>query len=253
MLHHIGKTVWHVNLYFQGEPFMHPDFFALVKEAKKARLVVETSTNAQFLSYQQAIKTVKSGLDILVVSLDGMTQPVYEEYRVGGQLSKVLDGILNLVKAKRELGLNKPIIRAQFIAFHHNQHQIGEFKKTVWAMGVDMVEVKKAQIYGVENKVHMLPTDARLSRYKVNHDGSVGLGDQYKNKCWKHWSSAVLTWEGDLLPCCFDKDAKYIMGNIYEQSMVEVWSTPAYLSFRRNILLHQNEIDICNNCPLSRK
>ncbi|MGQ1786884.1 MULTISPECIES: radical SAM/SPASM domain-containing protein [unclassified Saccharicrinis] len=253
MLGNLGKAVWHINLYFQGEPYMHPDFFTLVEQAKKARLIVETSTNGQFLSYPKALRTVQSGLDVLVVSFDGITQSAYEKYRIGGELSKVTNGIINLVKAKKEVGSDKPIIRAQFLAFRHNQHQIKEFEGMAWALGADMVEVKKAQFYNVQRKKHMLPTETGLSRYRINNDGSVDIKGKFKNKCWKHWSSAVATWEGDLVPCCFDKDATYIMGNIQEKTIGELWKAHGYNEFRQKVISNQHNIDICNNCPLSRK
>ncbi len=252
MLAGIDKSLWHLNLYFQGEPYMHPDFFALVQQAKKNRLVVETSTNGQFLSYQQAQKTVKSGLDILVVSLDGTTQEVYEKYRIGGDLDKVIDAIKNLVRAKKEARAKFPIIRAQFLAFNHNQHQIEQFEHLAWELGVDEVEIKKAQIYDVDNKKNMLPTKGDLSRYKLLHDDSVQLKGKIRNKCWKHWSSAVVTWKGDVVPCCFDKDADNLMGILQEDTLNAIWANKKYNDFRKRILVGQQHIDICKNCPLSR-
>lgn len=247
------KALWHINMYFQGEPYMHPDFFELVKEAKKARLVVETSTNGQFLNYKQAVKTVQSGLDVLVVSLDGTTQEVYEKYRIGGDVSKVVEGIKNLVKAKKEARSRYPIIRLQFLAFSHNQHQTKDFKRMARQLGVDMVEIKRAQVYNAERKAHLLPTVKNLSRYRRLNDGSVQLKGRLRNNCWKHWSSAVVTWNGDVVPCCFDKNAAHVMGNMKKQKLSEIWSKPVFNRFRHQVLNEQQKIDICNNCPLSRK
>ena len=247
------KSLWHLNMYFQGEPYMHPDFFELVKEAKKARLVVETSTNGQFLNYTQAVKTVQSGLDVLVVSLDGTTQEVYEKYRIGGDVQKVIEGVKNLVKAKKEARSHYPIIRLQFLAFSHNQHQIKDFELMARQLGVDMVEVKRAQVYHANKKEHLLPTIKNLSRYQKLSDGSVQLKGKLRNNCWKHWSSAVVTWKGDVVPCCFDKDATYVMGSLKTQKLSEIWSKPVFNQFRFMVLNQQKKIDICNNCPLSRK
>ncbi|SMO50886.1 radical SAM additional 4Fe4S-binding SPASM domain-containing protein [Saccharicrinis carchari] len=253
MLKGTAKSLWHLNIYFQGEPYMHPDFFELVTTAKKAELVVETSTNAQFLNYRQAQKTIQSGLDVIVVSMDGSTQGVYEKYRVGGDIEKVIKGIENLVKAKKEARSRYPLIRLQFLAFSYNQHQIKEMKQIAFNLGVDSLEIKKAQIYGVNNKTALLPTQKKLSRYAVQRDGEVQLQGKVRNSCWKHWSSAVVTWRGDVVPCCFDKDAKYVMGNANQQNLKEIWYKTEFKYFRRRVLQAQQDIDICSNCPLSRK
>lgn len=252
-LSHLNKSLWHVNLYFQGEPFMHPEFFKLVQIAKKAKLLASTSTNAHFLSYSQSIKTVASGLDTIIISFDGTTQEVYEKYRVGGNIDAVIKSVENLVRAKLELKSKTPVIVAQFLAFNYNEHQINEFKQLAFNKGVNKVEVKTAQIYQVDKKVNMLPSNSNLSRYKIQIDGSVKLKGVVRNRCWKHWSSAVITWDGRVAPCCFDKDAKYTFGNAIKKDFGEIWSNSEYNVFRQRVLLNKDKIDICSNCPIGRK
>lgn len=252
-LSHLNKSLWHVNLYFQGEPFMHPEFFKLVEMAKKANLLTSTSTNAHFLSYSLSIKTVVSGLDTIIISFDGTTQEVYEKYRVGGNMNTVIKSVENLVRAKQELKSKTPVIVAQFLAFNYNEHQIKEFKKLAFSKGVNKVEVKTAQIYEVEKKVDMLPSNGNLSRYKVQVDGSVKLKGNARNRCWKHWSSAVITWDGRVAPCCFDKDVKNTFGNVIRKDISKIWNNSEYNVFRQKVLLNKDQIDICSNCPIGRK
>ena len=253
ILKHLHRSLWHVNLYFQGEPYMHPDFFSLVSLAKKRKLVVETSTNAQYLNYGNALETVKSGLDILVVSMDGTTQEVYEKYRIGGRLDKVLEGLKNIATAKKELKSLKPVVRVQFLAFGFNEHQVTDFEKMALTYGANQVEVKQAQVYEVEKKVDLLPNDKSLSRYGLCEHGAVRLRGKVKNSCWKHWSSAVVTWDGKVVPCCFDKNAGYVMGDLLQACMANIWKTKRFSSFRTRVLTAQESIDICGNCPFSKR
>jgi pyruvate-formate lyase-activating enzyme len=74
-----------------------------------------TSTNAHYLNDQNARRTVESGLDRLIISLDGTTQDVYQQYRVGGKLEKVLEGTRNVVRWRRELKSSTPRIIFQFL------------------------------------------------------------------------------------------------------------------------------------------
>jgi radical SAM protein with 4Fe4S-binding SPASM domain len=67
------------------------------------------------------------------------------------------------------------------------------------------------------------------------------------------WSSGVITWDGLVVPCCFDKDATHQMGNLAENSFHDVWKGPAYNGFRQAILKSRSEIDICKNCTEGTK
>ena len=118
------KHAFYLTLYFQGEPLINPDFFKMVQYAKQNKFYVATSSNAHFFTKENAIKTVESGLDKLIISLDGLTQETYSKYRIDGKLEKVLSGIENLVKVKKELRSATPYITIQFLAFSHNEHEI---------------------------------------------------------------------------------------------------------------------------------
>jgi radical SAM protein with 4Fe4S-binding SPASM domain len=62
-----------------------------------------------------------------------------------------------------------------------------------------------------------------------------------------------MTWDGKIVPCCFDKDAKYVMGDINEQSFLEIWNDEPYREFRNKLLRSRKEIDICSNCSEGTK
>src|SRR6201987_41927 len=96
----IHKELLYLIFYFQGEPFLNPDFLEMVKYAHDKGIYTATSTNAHYLTDEKAKRTIESGLDRLIISIDGTTQDVYKQYRVGGNLDKVLQGAKNIVKWK---------------------------------------------------------------------------------------------------------------------------------------------------------
>ena len=79
------------------------------------KIYTATSTNAHYLNDANARRTVESGLDRLIISIDGTTQDVYSQYRVGGDLEKVLEGAANIVKWKKDLKSKTPFIFFQFL------------------------------------------------------------------------------------------------------------------------------------------
>lgn len=242
------KNLLYLYFYFQGEPYLHPKFLSLVKEASAKNIYTVTSTNAHFLTPRKAKETVESGLDRILISIDGTTQDTYESYRIGGSLDKVIEGCKNLVAAKKELKSSTPHIIIQFLVVKPNEHQIPEILQLGKDLGVDEVKLKTAQIYDYKNGSDLIPTLEEYSRYQKQADGTYTIKNKLENKCWKLWHSCVVTWDGKIVPCCFDKDAKYEMGDLNKHTFENIWNNPAYAKFRTQLVLKRKSIDICTNC-----
>src|SRR6201989_782310 len=106
----ISKELLYLVFYFQGEPFLNPDFLDMVKYASSKKIYTATSTNAHYLNDANAKRTVESGLDRLIISIDGTTQQTYQQYRIGGKLDKVLEGTRNIIQCQKELYSRTPFI-----------------------------------------------------------------------------------------------------------------------------------------------
>ncbi|HLP21591.1 MAG TPA: radical SAM protein [Chitinophagales bacterium] len=249
----IGDKLIYLYFYFQGEPYMHPKFLELVKYAAQKNIYTVTSTNAHFLTERKARETVESGLDRILISIDGTTQDTYEQYRIGGSLEKVIEGTKNLVKARKELNSKTPHIAFQFLVVKPNEHQIEDVKKLAAEIGVDEVKLKTAQVYDFENGNDLIPTLDQYARYKKQSDGKYKIKNELLNHCWKLWHSAVITWDGKIVPCCFDKDAQHQLGDLHTKTFGQIWQSDLYQSFRSRILKSRKEIDICTNCSEGTK
>jgi radical SAM protein with 4Fe4S-binding SPASM domain len=243
------RELLYLVFYFQGEPYLNPDFLDMVRYAASKGIYTATSTNAHYLTPENARRTVESGLDRLIISIDGSTQEVYEQYRVGGRLSKVLEGAAHIVAAKKELGSSKPFVVFQFLVVRPNEHQIDAVRELGRATGVDAVWFKTAQIYDYERDPNgLIPQNKRYSRYRRNSDGVMTVKGKLANHCWRLWHSPVITWDGLVVPCCFDKDAQHRLGDLSSLSFREIWKNDAYHEFRRQVLASRKNIDICSNC-----
>ena len=242
------RDLYFLIFYFQGEPYINPEFLDMVKYASKRGIYTITSTNGHFLSEENARQTVASGLDRLIISVDGSTQEVYEQYRKSGKLELVLQGARNVVKWKKQLGSKTPHLIFQFLVVRPNEHQIPDIYRLAREIGIDEVKLKTAQIYDYAQGNPLIPSIDQYSRYRQQADGTYRIKNRLLNHCWKLWHACVITWDGMVVPCCFDKDAQYRMGNLQEQSLREVWQQKPYQDFRKNILKGRDQIDICTNC-----
>ncbi|MEO6639209.1 MAG: radical SAM/SPASM domain-containing protein [Ginsengibacter sp.] len=245
----IYKDILYLIFYFQGEPFLNKEFLQMVKYASAKGIYTATSTNGHYLTDEVARKTVESGLDRLIISIDGTTQDVYKQYRIGGNIQKVIEGAKNIVKWKKELKSKTPFVFFQFLVVKPNEHQVEDIKKLAAEVGVDEVRFKTAQVYDYENDPNQLiPLNKKFSRYKKDKEGKTISKNKLANHCWKLWQANVITWDGLVVPCCFDKDASHQLGNLKMQSFKEIWSNDNYKQFRRELMSSRKNIDICANC-----
>ncbi len=244
----LAPDLLYLIFYFQGEPYINPKFLDMVEYAHRKRIYTTTSTNGHFLNEANARKTVESGLDRLIISVDGTTQDTYESYRKEGNLEAVLQGARNVVKWKKQLKSTTPHLIFQFLVVQPNEHQIPEIYKLAREIGVDEVKLKTAQVYDYENGNDLIPTIERYARYQMQADGTYRIKNKLLNHCWKLWHSCVITWDGVVVPCCFDKDALHKLGDLKKNTFREIWKDKSYQQFRTTLLSGRKHIDICINC-----
>ncbi|MBS1636518.1 MAG: SPASM domain-containing protein [Bacteroidetes bacterium] len=248
MIDELHEKLIYLTFYFQGEPYLNPGFLEMVSYASNKGVYTSTSTNAHYLNDDNARKTVESKLDRIIISIDGTTQETYEQYRVGGDLQKVIEGTGNILKWKKQLRCKTPYVVFQFLVVRPNEHQINDIKRLGKELGVDEVKLKTAQVYEYEQGNDLIPINETYSRYKKEADGRYSIKNALLNQCWRMWSSCVITWDGLVVPCCFDKDATHRLGDLKQKSFAEIWHDSTYNTFRQAVLKSRQEIDICRNC-----
>ena len=249
-----------LTLYFQGEPYLSKHFFDFIVFARSKKIFVATSTNGHFLDEVAVRQTIDSGLNRLIISLDGANQQSYEAYRHGGDFEKVISGIRLLVSERKRLKKRTPEIILQCLVLRSNEHQLKEIRKLGKNLGVDKIVFKTAQFNDYQDGNPMMPENTKYARYRkkitkpsVNSSACLpvkqfSIKNNLPNFCFRMWSSCVITWDGKVVPCCFDKDAIHVMGDLCKQTFGEIWQSKPYDDFRKGILEHRKSIEICSNC-----
>ncbi len=241
-----------LTIYFQGEPFLNNRLFDMIKRAVEKNIYTATSTNGHFLSTENVRGIIESGLDRLIISVDGTTQEVYEKYRVGGDLKTVISGIEKVVTWKKKLRSQKPFLIISFLVLSTNEHQIIDIKKLGRKLGVDKVVIKTAQVNDMSCRNNLVPAGEKLTRYKFV-DGHYELKNKLANRCWRVWSSPVITFDGHIVPCCFDKNAEHSMGEMVSADFRDIWKGDHFRNFRERILKERKVLNICQNCTSGQK
>ena len=241
---------WLVSCQFflQGEPTLNPNLCQMIATAHRQRIFTIVSTNGQTLSPNLCQSLVSSGLDRLIVSVDGATQDVYERYRVGGSLQTAINGIGNMVAARKALHRRNPELTVQFIVFRHNEHQIADIKQLARQWGADRVVLKTAQIENQSNAADLLPLNPKFSRYRQNSDGTIALRRQFNSNCFRLRSTMVVTTNGDVALCCYDKNCQHSFGNVNQNDALTIWVNSPADHLRQQVWCSKNGLNICQNC-----
>ena len=232
-----------LNLYFQGEPMLHPSFFSFIGDRSKLYTIV--STNGHFLSVENSERIARSGLNKLIVSIDGVDQETYSGYRVNGRLNTVIEGIKNVTHAKR-IHNSSLKIEIQFLVNKRNEHQIPEIRLLAKSVNASL-RLKSMQVLGKADIGSWIPSNGKFSRYKMA-GGEFVIKNSLPDRCARLWFNPVITWDGKVIPCCFDKNAEYEMGDLNCDSFTDIWNGPKYRIFRKSILTGRHMIGICRNC-----
>jgi MoaA/NifB/PqqE/SkfB family radical SAM enzyme len=248
LLAELGEYLFRVDFYNWGEPLLAKDVYEMIAEAKRYGIGTNISTNFSIpFDAERAEKLVRSGLDVLGVSIDGATQENYEKYRVRGNLALVLENCRLVRDAKRRLGSKTPRMVWEYHVFPHNVHEI-EMAKAMAAELEMEIGVDKGWVNGPEwdpdgdFKFYLEPKPAR---------------------CDFLWQRAVVNNDGGVAPCCgtFYKEDDYgrlsvSAGDLGSTSFREVWNNETFQTARR-FFRSRNGTEaerrlICFDCPSTK-
>ena len=252
VLDELGRYLIHIDFCNWGEPLLNKDIYKMVKLAKQCNIDTKIDSNLNRLSEKDAEDMILSGLDKLIVSLDGTTPETYSKYRIGGDFSKVMAHLKLLLKKRKELGKSSPYISWQFLVFRHNEHEIEEVKRIGKDIGVDHIGITKAFIGNKD----WIPLNEEYSNYK-REEIQDDLTSQYFKPpqdriCNWPWEAITINPNGSVSVCCSVEDEKDDFGNIFESSFKEIWNNDKYRQARRfikdKVKSEKGNNNICIKC-----
>jgi MoaA/NifB/PqqE/SkfB family radical SAM enzyme len=230
LIDQVAPYAYSVEMYNWGEPFLHPQIFEMIKYASSKRIAVRLSSNMNRFSPEMAMKAVQSGLDAVLVSVDGATQEVYEKYRRGGNLERVLENVRMLVDAKKKAGSRTPFITLRMLVNKYNEDQIESMRQIADDLDVDAFTLGTTFVDTTDPKQieEWLPKDEALSYYDYSSEKLENVWH-----CADLWESVTINWDGGLAPCCWLHEKGHDYENVYDRPLKEIWNGEAYVSSRR--------------------
>jgi len=255
------RTLTNVILHNQGEPTLNDKIFDMISYARSNRIRTIMSTNLTLFGEEVCEGIIKSGLDTLIASVDGVTEETYQKYRIGGHFEAVYRNLERLVEMKRRLRRRSPHIVWSFLIFKHNVHEVEEAARLAMDLGVEFF-IQSAGLGGTIHpwqgdeklKGEWLSTEEWVPRY---FDYDPARGSICKGPCDWLWNSLVVFWDGTVSPCCFVDEERFSFGNILEDELCDIWNNEQYRAarslFRRKWEQDTGEAVICNACRMFEK
>jgi len=245
----LSPWLFQVFLYNWGEPFLNKDIYDILafNNAQGIGSVISTNANLPI----NAARLVSSGLDHLVISGDGITQEVYEKYRRGGSLEKVIENVRAIVKEKRKQQKSRPTIEWNCLVTRHNEHQLDLIRQTVTELGVDEVRFANINFYSTDESADIarewLPHNPR---YRKLAPGIIPKHAQ-RRPCFWLWRTAIVNADGTVSPCCLYDTKGW--GNALETPLLSIWRNTFYEEARkRSHPRYPKKMDIiCDSCTAS--
>lgn len=240
-------TLKTLGLFFMGEPFLNPDIFKMIEYAENNQIETVMSTNSTTLG-RHAWDILHSRLSRIIVCLDGLTQKTLETYRKGSSFKQLMAGIEHLARLKTVTASKWPHITLRFLVFKHNEHEIPGVLSLAKQLRINKVCLGRAVLDWNKKSLskdvakNWLPRDARFSRYVTNGNG-YALDSPIK--CTWIWKP-IITWNGDVIPCCLDIEATHKIGNIHDEPLQKIFWSKRYFTLR--IQMARKSLDICEYC-----
>lgn len=230
----VKKGLSAIKLNYLNEPLLRSDLEDFIKYAKSCGILdIYLSTNGLLLSEKRIYSLIESGLSRIQISIDAYSEEIYDQIRPGGNYTKVVDNVLNFVEIKKELDLELPLVRVNFVKTELNEHQLDDFV-LFWKDKVDML--------GIQEMVKPPKSSKELHSKKTEEKKNFQCSFPYKQ--------LVITAEGNVLPCCTFYGEEMPLGNIFKNNdLLSFWNSDQMKSLRE---LHKNHNyrsnPICKKC-----
>jgi len=223
-------------LHIWGEPLLHPHIVDMIRYCHHAGLRTEISTNAVALTKEKSLELLESGLHAIYLCMDGTGPESYQRIRRGGDYETTRNNILRFIEMRRMKALNRPRVYIQMVEMDLTTEQIPLFKKQ-WQMdGVDWINIKTLDTWS-----------GQIGKIKNLHKaGERPLPHRFP--CPNLWYHVHIYWDGTLVCCDRDYNARYPLGNVAD-GVMRAWNGEAMVELRRKHCSGDlDDVPACSNC-----
>ncbi len=224
------KFMW---LHDFGDPILDSKIIERIKYVKSKGVKTGISINGFYLPEKISKQLIEAKLDRIIFSFDGFSKKTYEKYRAGSNFEKVKKNILTFLELKKKMKSKFPYVQMKMINMKDTKNEISDFKKE-WKSKVDEVIITDFVDWAgqISNEENLEGVEIKKQKYP----------------CKWFWTSIVVLWDGRVVPCCKDCDARLVLGDLKKNTIKEIWNSKRFKEIRKQQIKHKFKNPLCYNC-----
>ena len=232
-----------LRLHVLGEPLLNPNIHEFVRYAKQYDNLknIVYSTNCTYLDERQAKKILASGLDGIVLAVDGINKETYETIRIRADYEVVKRNVERFLTLRKQLRPDLKV-RLSIINLKRSRSEV-EAYRAYWRpflLADQELIIKPFSNFGgqVDNRLEAKEERQKRRQHALRHP------------CYLLWKNLIVLWNGDVTVCCLDSKAAYMkLGNVWEQSLQELWFSEMQSRYRKLHLKRDwKDMPLCQGC-----
>jgi radical SAM protein with 4Fe4S-binding SPASM domain len=238
----VKKGLRAIDFSYVNEPLIRKDLPDLIAYARDEGILdMAFNTNVQLLTESYAERLLESGLTRIQFSIDAHSSEIFDKVRVGGNFDKVVQNTLKFLELKEKHNKKGIMTAVSFVKMSVNEHEWNDFV-AFWKDKVDYIILRE----------YLIP----VGRNSNHYDDKKKLFSDHKHhikefRCNKPWQRLIIRTDGTVLPCCTSFGALIPVGNIFKESVEDIWNCDSMKKLRE---LHKNgeyfKNKVCLECAL---
>jgi MoaA/NifB/PqqE/SkfB family radical SAM enzyme len=217
-----------------GEPFLDRSLLKKIRYAKEQGIdFVFCFNNGSQLDEKTSEELIDSGLDQMIISLDGTDKASYEKVRKNLAFDDVLTNIKNLAALKKEKGAKNPRVELHITVSSANKSEERHFARKMERLA-DAVSIAHAHDWAGQLKPD-------------SNEGQKGKRVQGA-PCANLWSELTILWDGRVALCCLDYEGKTLLGDVNDTSIKAIWDADKLERIRALHLKREFTTPLCQPC-----
>ncbi len=251
-----------VKIQGMGEPLLNKAFFEMVRYARRKGIYTVSVTNGSLLDEANCRKMIDSGLDSVLISVDGAAKETYEHLRPGGNFDLLCRNVQRLTRLRTH---RNPRVGLWTVCMKENQQELPDIVRLGNELGVDGVGFQYNLSFWGKNEFQERLSNQPLPQGRIAEQVSHAIqtaralqmpldvfkGDRFtpRDPCTRPWTGVYLTTEGYVIPCCTRADPDMLnAGRLCEQGdFARIWNNRTYRALRASLKKH-DLWDYCAEC-----
>lgn len=230
-----------VSLHRDGEPLLHRNLEKFISYTVSRGLKTLTSSNCTLLDRSRSESLLKAGLSLIKTDFCA-DRELYERLRVGASWEKTYNGMINILELAQRWN----------IPFRINITDISTYEKSTREKRKNIKELERL-FKAYKSRIHVgeVYFHNSLGESKEAFGSDPPAEGKRYILCHHPWVHIVVDFRGNVVSCCRDLRSEYIIGNLLEDRMVDIWNNRKFMFLRKALIEKEiDKISTCRKCDL---